>query len=122
MISRTCRIGRRVGASDAGRSERRWLVFGHVELEIDPSTGCSMAESKGTGCDMPTPCALRWRLASAALGWDDERQTLSIDDEPAAQGTQVDGPVACFGLLHLGCGSDVTVGSFFCRLIDDVRV
>lgn len=95
-------------------------------LCADPVTGCLMTELKGTGRDMRTLCSETvvtdgdWHRVG--LVWDGDSRTLHVDNTVAAQDIQSGGAAACTGGLHLGCGSDTAPGTFFCGLIDDVRI
>jgi len=95
-------------------------------LCADPVTGCLMTELKGTGRDMRTLCSEIsigdgvWH--HVGLVWEGETRTLYVDDILVAQDSQVGGPGWCTGGLIFGCDKDLTPGTFFCGLIDDVRI
>ena len=85
-----------------------------------------MTELKGTGRDSRILCSEtivadgNWHRT--ALVCDGEVRSLYVDDLLAAQDTQAGGPANCAGGLNIGCGKDMTPGSFFTGLIDDVRI
>jgi hypothetical protein len=56
-----------------------------------------------------------------AFVWDGMRRSLYVDDVLVAQDEQ-DSLAACPGGLNLGCGADLSPGTFFSGLIDDVRI
>jgi len=56
-----------------------------------------------------------------AFVWDGISRSLYVDDVLVAQDEQ-DSLVECRGGLNLGCGADLSLGTFFSGLIDDVRI
>ncbi len=95
-------------------------------LCADPVSGCLMTELKGTGRDMRTLCSETvitdgdWHRIG--LVWDGNRRCLQVDDTVVAEDTQADGPAGSRGDLNIGCDRDMTAGTFFTGLIDDVRI
>ena len=53
--------------------------------------------------------------------WDGSTRSLYVDDLLVAQDTDT-GLADCYGGLNIGCGKSMAAGSFFCGLIDDVRI
>jgi hypothetical protein len=53
--------------------------------------------------------------------WDGSNRTLCVDDVPVAQDPQ-SGLEDCHGGLNIGCGKDMTPGTFVSGLIDDIRI
>jgi len=53
--------------------------------------------------------------------WDGTNRSLYVDDILVAEDTQ-SGLAGSNGGLHIGCGKDMASASFFCGLIDDVRI
>jgi hypothetical protein len=53
--------------------------------------------------------------------WDGSARGLYVDDVLVAEDTQT-GLADCQGGLNIGCGKDMTPGTFFSGLIDDVRI
>lgn len=95
-----------------------WLV-------IDPVSGALMSELKSTG-------RFSKPLYSDALitdgdwhrigfVWDGSNRSLHLDDHLVAEDTDL-GLEGYDGGLNIGCGKDCAPGSFFCGLIDDVRI
>lgn len=53
--------------------------------------------------------------------WDGAARALYVDDVLVAADTQT-GLAACTGRVLIGCGSNLTPGTFWSGLIDDVRI
>ena len=56
-----------------------------------------------------------------ALVWDGASRNLYVDDTLVAADEQ-NSLVSCIGGLNIGCDKDMTAGTFFTGLIDDVRI
>ncbi|MBN1505395.1 MAG: hypothetical protein JW955_01045 [Sedimentisphaerales bacterium] len=106
-----------VVVSQAGGAD--WLL-------ADPATGALMTDLK----DMTTrtPKALRSQTVMTdgdwhrvGLIWDGGNRMLYVDDVAVTADTQSDLP-ECDGGLCIGCGKDVSPGTFWSGLIDDVRI
>jgi len=101
-------------------------VDGANWLCTDPANGCLMTELKGVGRDKCTLCSdaivadESWHRI--ALVCDGDARSLYVDDVLAAEDTQAGGFQDCSGGLNIGCGKDMTAGTFFSGLIDDVRI
>ncbi|MHC4521355.1 MAG: LamG-like jellyroll fold domain-containing protein [Planctomycetota bacterium] len=101
-------------------------VDGENWLCTDPTNGCLMTELKGTGRHSSALCSDMivtdgsWHRI--ALVYDGDDRSLYVDDTLAAQDAQAGGPADCYGGLNIGCGADMTPGTFFTGLIDDVRI
>jgi hypothetical protein len=55
------------------------------------------------------------------LTWDGTRRVLCVDDVEVARDTQ-SGLASSTGGLYIGTGSTLAPGSFWCGLIDDIRI
>jgi len=94
-------------------------------LSADPIEGCLMTGSSGgarPGSALCSEAAIidgDWHRV--ALVWDGTRRGLYVDDVLAAEDGQ-SSLEDCFGGLNIGCGVDMTAGTFFSGLIDDVRI
>ncbi|MHC4677299.1 MAG: LamG-like jellyroll fold domain-containing protein [Planctomycetota bacterium] len=53
--------------------------------------------------------------------WDGLYRALYVDDTLVAEDAQP-GLTGSLGGLNIGCGNDLTAGTFFSGLIDDVRI
>ncbi len=53
--------------------------------------------------------------------WDGATRSLYVDDVLVAEDTQT-GLTGCSGGPHIGCGKNMTPGTFYTGLIDDVRI
>jgi len=101
-------------------------VDGANWLCTDPANGCLTTELKGAGRDGRTLCSNamvadgNWHRV--ALVCDGEGRCLYVDETLAAEDTQVGGLPGCDGGLNIGCDKDMTPGTFFTGLIDDVRI
>ena len=94
-------------------------------LMLDPATGALMTELKSGGR------LSKVLYSDAIIGegdwhrigftWDGSHRRLHVDDVLVAEDTDV--PLAdCTGGINIGCGKNMTPDTFFCGLIDDVRV
>ncbi len=101
-------------------------VDGANWLCTDPTNGGLMTELKGTGRDKCTLCSdaivadESWHRIALVCDGDD--RSLYVDDVLVAEDTQAGGFQDCPGGLNIGCGKDMTAGTFFSGLIDDVRI
>jgi hypothetical protein len=57
-----------------------------------------------------------------ALVFEDTERSLYVDDALVGRDMQAGGPASCEGELNIGCDKDMTAGSYFTGLIDDVRI
>lgn len=94
-------------------------------LQTDPATGALMTELKASGASI-TP--LRSQTVVTDGQWhrigfvcDGTSRTLYVDDISVAQDTQAE-LEGCVQGLNIGCGANMTPGSFFNGLIDDLRI
>ena len=53
--------------------------------------------------------------------WDGSNRTLYVDDILVAEDNQ-SGLAHSSGVLNIGCGSNLTAGTFWSGLIDDIRI
>jgi hypothetical protein len=53
--------------------------------------------------------------------WDGAKRALYVDDFLVAEDAQT-ALAECCGGLNIGCGRDLTAGTFFTGLIDEVRI
>ena len=94
-------------------------------LMADPATGAVMSELKSGGrfsrvlCSEATVTDGNWHRV--AFTWDGAIRGLCVDDILVVEDTQSD-LAACPGGLNIGCGPDMTPGSFWAGLIDEVRI
>jgi len=93
-------------------------------LLADPSTGNLMTD-KGSG-RQDRPLLSQTSITDGAwhrvgLVWDGVNRTLYVDDVPVAEDTPA-GLVGSGGGLHIACGSQKELASFWSGLIDDVRI
>ena len=92
----------------------------------DPTSGCLMTELKGIGRDARALCSdtivTNGTWHRIALVCEGEAPSLYVDEVFIAEGTQAGGPADCTGGLNIGCDKDMTPGTFFSGLIDDVRI
>jgi hypothetical protein len=95
-------------------------------LMVDAMSGCLMTELKGTGRDAGTLSSEavvtdgNWHRI--ALVFEDTERSLYVDDALVGRDRQAGGPASCEGGLNVGCGKDMSPGTFFTGLIDDVRI
>ncbi|MDI6451553.1 LamG-like jellyroll fold domain-containing protein [Anaerobaca lacustris] len=101
-------------------------VDGANWLCTDLTSGCLMTELKGAGRDSRALCSHaivadgNWHRV--ALVCDGEARCLYVDEVLAAEDTQAGGFQDCSGSLNIGCDKNMTPGTFFTGLIDDVRI
>ncbi|HPC95591.1 MAG TPA: S8 family serine peptidase [Sedimentisphaerales bacterium] len=107
------------GGAYSKRPGANWLL-------ADPSTGALRTDLEGEGRDSRALCSQTmisdgsWHRVG--LVWDGDSRTLYVDEIVAAQDTQVGGPAGCYADLNIGCDKDMTAGTFWSGLIDDVRI
>jgi hypothetical protein len=94
-------------------------------LSLDPATGALVTELKSGGRQSST----LWSdtiIADDAwhrvgFTWDGSNRRLYLDDILLAEEADV-GLADCYGGLNIGCGKNMTPGTFFTGLIDEVRI
>ena len=95
-------------------------------LGADPTGGFLMTELRGLGRDSRILCSEtiitdgNWHRIG--LTWDGTSRRVYADDMVVAEDTQAGGPPSCSGGLNIGCGKDMTPGTFFSGLIDEIRI
>lgn len=131
-----------IGGFDGDPSKAPWSVFVWVKggapgqvvlsqqdgvnwLTTDPETGALGTGLQSTGRFSRTLASQtiitddQWH--HIGLTWDGTTRTLCVDGVVAAQDSQGSFAPAS-GPLHIGCGSDMTAGSFWAGMIDDIRI
>ena len=94
-------------------------------LTSDPVRGALMSELRGTGrSSKPLNADVLitdgdWHRVGFV--WDGSNKNLYVDDQIVAETSDKD-LASCDGCLHIGCDRDMTPGTFFAGLIDDIRI
>jgi len=105
--------------SQAGRGN--WLCTDSVE-------GCLMTELKGSGRPSSGPLLSEAKITDGTwhrigLVWDGSYRRLYVDGaEVAKDAAPLSSLEDAYGGLYFGAGSDLSAGTFFSGLIDDVRI
>jgi hypothetical protein len=100
-------------------------VDGANWLTTEATTGALMTELTSGGrlsrvlCSDTTIVDGNWHRVG--LTWDGAIRGLCVDDIVVAEDTQSD-VTACLGGLNIGCGVDMTPGTLWNGLVDDVRI
>jgi hypothetical protein len=95
-----------------------WLMF-------DPAAGTLMTELRNGGrignplCSDAVISGDDWHRVG--FTWDGSTRRLYVDEALVAEDTQV-GLAAGYGGLNIGAGKNLTAGTFFTGLIDDIRI
>ncbi len=108
--------GQVILAQDGGAN---WLM-------ADATSGGLRTELKGAGrnaCPLSSETLItdgNWHRI--ALVCDGEARSLYVDEVLIADDTPAGGPAGCEGGLSIGCDKNMTPGTFFAGLIDDMRI
>jgi len=97
-------------------------------LMVDSSFGCLMTELMPpvVGRFRPQPLESESVITDdqwhrIGFVWDGANRSLYVDDILVAEDTQ-EGLTGSSGVLNIGCGSNLTAGTFWSGLIDDIRI
>jgi len=97
-------------------------------LGADPGFGCLKTElmPPAVGRFNPQPLVSESVITDGkwhriGFVWDGANRSLYVDDILVAEDTQ-EGLTGSSGVLNIGCGSNLTAGTFWSGLIDDIRI
>jgi hypothetical protein len=110
---------------DDAADDRRPLASTTMGLTADPDTSVLLTELKSGGRSANVLYSNtiftdgNWHRVG--FTWDGSNRRLYVDDVLVAEDTQ-SGLASCLGGLNIGCGKNMTAGSFWTGLLDDVRL
>jgi hypothetical protein len=95
-------------------------------LGTDAANGFLMTELRGSGRDSRTLCSEtviadgNWHHIGFA--WNGIDRRLYVDNLIVAEDTQAGELQDSAGGLNIGCNKDITLGTFWTGLVDDIRI